>query len=103
MGGYGTFALSLVYPEYFAAVAPVCGGGTPSLVNYKKQLPPTWIFHGDKDKIVPLESSQIMAEALKTIGTEVKFTIYKDDDHFIFEKVYYKSGLFDWFLEHKKL
>ena len=102
MGGYGTFALSQVYPEYFAAVAPVCGGGTPSMINFKKQ-PPTWIFHGDQDKIVPIESSQIMADALKASGTEVKFTIYEGDDHFIFEKVYYKSGLFDWFLEHEKL
>ena len=88
MGGYGTFALSQVYPEYFAAIAPVCGGGTPSMVNYKKQ-PPTWIFHGDEDKIVPVESSQIMADALKASGTEVKFTIYENDDHFIFNKVYY--------------
>ena len=101
MGGYGTFALSQVYPEYFAAIAPVCGGGTPSMVNYKKQ-PPTWIFHGDEDKIVPVESSQIMADALKASGTEVKFTIYENDDHFIFKKVYYKSDLFNWFLEHRK-
>ena len=102
MGGYGTFALSQVYPEYFAAVAPVCGGGTPSMVNFKKQ-PPTWIFHGDQDKVVPIESSRIMADALKASGTEVKFTIYEGDDHFIFEKVYYKSDLFNWFLEHKKV
>ncbi len=102
MGGYGSFALSQVYPEYFAAIAPVCGGGTPSMVNFKKQ-PPTWIFHGDEDKIVPIKSSQIMANALKASGTEVKFTIYEGDDHFKFEKVYYKSGLFDWFLEHNNL
>ena len=102
MGGYGTFALSQVYPDYFAAVAPVCGGGTPSMVNFKKQ-PPTWVFHGDQDTIVPIESSQIMVDALKASGSEVKFTIYEDDDHFIFKKVYYESGLFDWFLEHKKM
>ncbi len=34
MVGYATFALSQVYPEYFAAVAPICGGGTPSMVNF---------------------------------------------------------------------
>ena len=72
------------------------------MVNFKKQ-PPTWIFHGDQDKVVPIESSRIMADALKASGTEVKFTIYEGDDHFIFEKVYYKSDLFNWFLEHKKV
>ncbi len=101
MGGYGTFALSQVYPEYFAAVAPVCGGGTPSMVNFKKQ-PPTWVFHGDQDNVVPIESSQIMVDALKASGAEVKFTIYEGVGHNSFSRAYNKSNLFSWFLEHQK-
>src|SRR3989442_393779 len=27
MGGYGTWSLALSYPEKFAAIAPICGGG----------------------------------------------------------------------------
>ncbi len=102
MGGYGTFEFSLLYPEYFAAVAPMCGGGTPSMVNFVKSYPPIWVFHGDKDKIVPLESSQIMVDAMKKAGFDVKFTIYKNEDHYMFRKAYRESGLFDWFLEHHK-
>ena len=103
MGGYGTFAFSLLYPDYFAAVAPMCGGGTPSMVNFTKNYPPAWVFHGDSDKIVPIESSQIMVDALENAGYDVKFTIYEGGDHFMFQKAYNESGLFDWFLEHKKI
>ena len=27
MGGYGAWDLGLAYPEKFAALAPICGGG----------------------------------------------------------------------------
>ena len=29
MGGFGAWALAETFPDRFAAVAPVCGGGTP--------------------------------------------------------------------------
>ena len=102
MGGYGTFAFSLLHPEYFAAVAPMCGGGTPSMVNFINDYPPAWVFHGDADKIVPVESSEIMVDALKDAGFDVKYTVYKGGDHFMFQEAYNEAGLFDWFLEHKK-
>jgi predicted peptidase len=31
MGGYGTWALAMKYPDEFAAIAPVCGGGIPPM------------------------------------------------------------------------
>ncbi len=102
MGGYGTFAFSLLYPNYFAAVAPMCGGGTPSMVNFCNNYPPIWVFHGDADKIVPIGSSQIMVDKMKDAGYDVKFTIYKGGDHYMFQRAYREEGLFDWFLEHKK-
>ncbi len=101
MGGYGTFAMSQVYGSYFAAVAPICGGGTPSMLNFYKQ-PPTWVFHGDIDTIVPIQNSRIMVDAIEASGSEVKFTIYKGVNHYSFERAYNNSNLFNWFLEHKK-
>lgn len=101
MGGFGTFAFSQMHPEYFAAIAPVCGGGTPSLAGFAKSLP-TWVFHGDDDPVVPLESSQIMVDALKEHGAEVKFTIYPGVGHLSWVPAYNESGLFEWFLQHKK-
>ncbi len=101
MGGYGTFALALVHPEYFAAIAPVCGGGTPSMANFYKP-PPAWVFHGDQDKVVPIECSQMMVDAFKKAGVEVKFTIYKGTGHNAFVKAYNDPLLYQWFLDHKR-
>src|SRR3954469_24984435 len=33
MGGFGTWELATQYPQRFAAIAPICGGGNPILVR----------------------------------------------------------------------
>jgi len=30
MGGYGTWELAVKYPDKFAAIVPICGGGNQS-------------------------------------------------------------------------
>ena len=44
MGGYGTWHLAAAYPERFAAIAPICGGGDPEMANVLKDVP-AWVFH----------------------------------------------------------
>ena len=52
MGGYGSWATAAAYPERFAAVAPVCGGGSTQDAAVLATLP-IWAFHGDADGVVP--------------------------------------------------
>src|SRR5262249_9170015 len=81
MGGFGTWALAAAYPNKFAAIAPICGGGDPAEVKKIKDLP-IWVFHGAKDPVVPLKSSESMVQALKDAGAEnVKFTVYPEANH----------------------
>jgi predicted peptidase len=101
MGGFGTFAMAQAYPEYFAATAPVCGGGTPGLVKYSKNIP-TWIFHGDADDVVLPENSVAMYNALKENGADAKLTLFPGVNHGSWIPAYNESGLFEWFLTHKK-
>ena len=44
------------YPERFAAIAPVCGGGNPLTICKIGKLP-VWAFHGAKDPVVALKES----------------------------------------------
>ncbi|MBL7077742.1 MAG: dienelactone hydrolase family protein [Kiritimatiellae bacterium] len=74
MGGYGTWHLAAAYPDKFAAIAPICGGGNPKDAGKLANLP-TWAFHGAKDNVVPLERSQEMVDALKKAGGDVTFTV----------------------------
>lgn len=75
MGGYGTWSLGLKYPERFAAIAPVCGGGNGAdilLANESKSRAlrslAIWAFHGAKDAVVPPAESKVMVAALKKAG-----------------------------------
>jgi predicted peptidase len=101
MGGFGTFALAQMYPHYFAAIAPVCGGGTPGLAKFSMSLP-TWIFHGEVDEVVPVENSELMYKALQEVGADVKLTVFPGVNHDSWIPAYNNSGLFEWFLEHQK-
>jgi predicted peptidase len=108
MGGFGSWALATAYPDRFAAVAPICGGGNvidlllPNRTAAFKSLP-IWAFHGAKDTTVKLEESQRMVEAFKRAGNEnVKLTVYPEAEHDSWTETYKNEELYKWFLEHKR-
>jgi predicted peptidase len=101
MGGYGTWSLALTYPDRFAAIAPICGGGNPLLAESIKHLP-IWVFHGAQDEIVPLKNSQDMVDALEKVGGKVKFTIYPEAGHDSWTETYDNPDLYEWLLSQSK-
>ncbi|EDM27828.1 phospholipase/Carboxylesterase [Lentisphaera araneosa HTCC2155] len=101
MGGFGTWAWAAERPTEFAAIAPICGGGNPLNAKRLSKLP-IWVFHGDKDKVVPITLSQLMVTALKAEGAKVDFTIYPNVGHNSWSKTYANPKLYEWFMEHKK-
>ena len=101
MGGFGTWRLAASYPERFAAIAPICGGGDPEWAPRLKDIP-VWVFHGAKDEIVPLSESEKMVEALKACGGNVRFTVYPDAGHDSWTQTYENPELYEWFLQHSK-
>jgi len=46
-----------------------------------KDDPPFLIMHGDKDPLVPLNQSELLADALKKAGVEVTFHVVKGAGH----------------------
>jgi predicted peptidase len=101
MGGYATWALAIAFPDEFAAVAPICGGGDTKLVNRIKKLP-IWAFHGAKDDIVPISESEEMVSELQKIKGDIRFTVYEDADHDSWTRTYNNQELYDWLLKHKR-
>ena len=101
MGGFGSWGLAAEYPDRFAAVVPICGGGDPKTAKSIAHLP-IWVFHGGKDKTVPIKKSEIMVEALKKAGNDVKFTVYPDAGHDSWTKTYNNPELYKWLLSHNK-
>jgi predicted peptidase len=102
MGGFGTWALAAAYPEKFAAIAPICGGGDPHDAVKLSRLP-IWVFHGAKDNVVPPGRSESMVKALKEHGAkDVQFTLYPDAGHDSWTKTYDNPEVWDWLLKQKR-
>src|SRR5437773_2415481 len=96
MGGFGTWSLATAYPDRFAAIIPICGGGNPANAAKIKDLP-IWVFHGAKDKTVPPGRSEAMVKALKDAGAQnVKFTLYPEAGHNSWTPTYKNPEVWDW-------
>ncbi len=101
MGGYGTWYLASRYPDKFAAIAPICGGGGWWMTNSLKNIP-AWVFHGDADPVVPLIESELMVNRVKEAGGDVTFTVYPGVDHDSWTETYDNPKLYEWLLSHQK-
>ena len=101
MGGYGAWHLAALYPQRFAAVVPICGGGTAAEARSLKDIP-VWVFHGAKDSRVPLSESEKMVTALKGVGGNVRFTVYPEADHDSWTLTYDNPELYEWLLQQRR-
>jgi len=96
MGGFGTWMLLQAEPERFAAAAAICGGAkpqwAPKLVNV-----PIWVFHGNKDNVVPCKLSEIIVDAVrKAGGCKIILTVFEDVGHDSWVAAYDNQLLYDW-------
>lgn len=103
MGGMGTFELLCRKPRTFAAAFPICGGGAPETASkYARKVEGIWVFHGEKDSIVPVEHSRVMAGAIEKAGGDVKLTVYPNVDHNSWDYAFSELELLPWLFSHKK-
>jgi len=104
MGGYGTLALSIKNPKLFSAIIPICGGvdikNFFDILNLK--VLPIWLFHGDKDEVIPLEKSESIYKVLKPVNKNIKLTVYKGVDHNSWDRAYDDNELYKWMLSYKE-
>jgi dienelactone hydrolase len=101
MGGTGTCLLAEHSPERFAAIAPICGGTDPASAGRLRDVP-TWAFHGAADRIVPLERSERMIEALKAVGGDARLTVYPGVGHDAWTPTYADPRFYEWLLQHRR-
>ncbi|KAJ8601413.1 hypothetical protein CTAYLR_005925 [Chrysophaeum taylorii] len=55
----------------FAAVAPVCGGGSPIFAKLLAATP-IWFWHAEDDVVVPVHETDALVEALQAINAPVR-------------------------------
>ncbi len=101
MGGYGAWSMAAAYPERWAAVVPICGGGDPADAEKIKDLP-LWAFHGDADEAVKVEKSRDMVAALKAAGGKPRYTEMAHVGHNSWDAAYAVDELYSWMFAQKK-
>ncbi|HLJ97328.1 MAG TPA: dienelactone hydrolase family protein [Gemmataceae bacterium] len=101
MGGFGTWSLAAKYPDRWAAIVPICGGGNPMQAEKIKDIP-CWCFHGQADPTVNVERSRSMVEALKKAGGHPEYTEYPGVGHNSWDKAYATPELYTWLLEQHR-
>ena len=101
MGGYGSWRMAADYPQRFAAVAPICGGGKPEDGKKLKDIP-IWVFHGDQDRVVPFKRSVEMVEAIRAAGgKQIRFTTLEGIGHNSWSAAYATPELYSWMNKQK--
>ncbi len=100
MGGFGTWSIAPKYPDLFAALAPIAGGGMPSSLSKIKHVPQI-VIHGDKDPTVPVERSRVMVKAAQELGIKIKYIEVPGGNHTDIV-VPATKDIFDWFDAHKR-
>lgn len=109
MGGYGTWLAAVQQPERFSAAVPVCGGldRGAAMLTYEEAARrlasmPQWVFHGDRDDIIPAEESRTMVSALRAAGADVRYTEYAGVRHNSWDRAYAEPELAPWLLRQKR-
>ncbi len=99
MGGYGAWYFAEAYPNLFAALMPVCGGGMPW--NAGGLNMPIWAWHGACDTVVKPTGTTDMIEALESSGKKPKCNIVEGVGHNVWDYAYNEETL-QWLLSQKK-
>ena len=102
LGSFATWNLLDSYPDTFAAVVPVCGGGGDYVTSARLNTP-IWMFPGTNDGTVSFSGSQSTYSAiLASGGTKVRLTALKDVDHNAWDYAYKDREMFSWMFSQNK-
>ena len=115
MGGYGVWELARLHPHRWAAVVIASSGifwsYEPERWQESSILPaeyanalghtPIWLFHGSLDPVVTPRQSELMFDAFKTSGGNIRLWVYQGLGHDSWTRAYDETELPRWFLAHR--
>ena len=101
MGGYGTFDLATRHADWFAAAAPICGGGDETQADRLAGLPLS-IWHGDRDDAVPVARSRAMVTALWALEESPRYQELPGVGHNAWDVAYGPGGCLEWLFQQRR-
>ena len=98
MGGYGTWELASLRPDWFASIMPVCGGAMVWHASRTLVDVPIRTFHGLKDTTVDPSESLEIAKAVNKNGGHCELILFPELSHNCWDRVYTSEANYDWML-----
>ena len=106
MGGRGTFIVAAAIPQEFAAIMPLSPHHQPySYVHLAPKIStiPTWISHGDADRISSYGMALQMKKKLQENGANVIFNSIEGGKHCCWNRIYESPQAIKWLLNQKRI
>lgn len=107
-GGGGTWDIAMRYPEQWAAIVPVAGGGSdPSRAHLIKDIP-CWCFNNRTDQSSDSGAVRRMIEAIRAVGGSPRYSEFctlgsaETSDHNAWDMTYSLPDLYDWLLRQRR-
>lgn len=101
-GGFGAWAMAEQFPETFAAVVPIAGGGNRHYLSRTNEKAAFWVFHGTKDDVIPLSDSVVLYERLVGLKRNARLSVLEGVDHSGVEWAALNDpALWDWLLKQR--
>jgi predicted peptidase len=103
-GGFGTFNLNNRYPDLFAAMVPIAGGGNPETAHVLKDKP-LWAFHAVDDIVIPYSYTSNAITAIKAVGGNPIYTEYPAEfgyNHASWNPAYENKEMIEWMFQQVK-
>lgn len=101
MGAMGTYEALRRKPKLFAAAFAICGGDNTTNVRKYAHLP-LWIFHGEKDDVVPAMHSQVLIKELQRLGAGPRYTFYPEAGHNSWDDAFAEPELLPWLFDQSR-
>jgi len=102
MGGFGTWMLGMTYPNFFAGLAPVAGGGM-EWRSHNLIHTPIRAYHGKEDKVVACIRSEMMVQAVNNNGGTAEAVYFENLGHNDgIDFAYRHTDLLKWLLAQKR-
>ncbi|XHE16291.1 dienelactone hydrolase family protein [Agrobacterium deltaense] len=101
-GGFGAWSMAEQFPQTFAAVVPIAGGGIRHYLNRTNEKTAFWAFHGARDEVIPLSDTVVLVQRLQELKRNVRLTVFEDTNHEEVEgKVLGDEAMWTWLLQQK--
>ena len=101
-GAFGAWAMASLFPETFAAVVPIAGGGTRYYLNRTNENTAVWAFHSTNDDVIPLSDTVMMVQRLQELQRNVRLSVLEGVNHEAIEmKALEDPELWTWLGQQK--